>query len=809
METLAPPSPAEAALQHPETLPVEQLEQQVAPMPEKQGFGGWVKGIMEKYFHSADSITETIDNPGITPQIEAVDQAAESLTDDTLHKVESQLGSNEGGWYERPSSGERFYIKFYENPDQAKVEFIANSIYAKLGIKAVKSEMIEVDGREAIASPEIPSPQPTYREDQKASQEVRDGFVADAFLANWDVVGLNYDNIVQGEDGMYRVDNGGSIIFRAQGDPKEFSPHDIPELETMLNPNFTAGQVFEGITEQEMTEQAKTLVERLGVESIDAIIAESGLAGEAATKVREGLVGRREFLIQRFGLNQAEAAEARPGSRLAWVMERLDEGKEKVRELGIRAREAILSDSQHLENQEISFIDARDEGFMGANFKLTSEQFGSVSKHLEEMGQSGELTVSNGEIRYKSVDGQGDFFVSEAYELTHDGLTIRVAKPGYGYGREVRAAVGLVSIEIPYTDDQQLTAEEMEARVNDVLINLLGVPEGLAKPTPEAESQYKEARYRWHHRLPLGPPTPEQSAEAAKLERREVFPDYHTIVSEGKHHEYEAEHGEFAIFHGVGSGDRIIKILQSGGLMSSHERFRRGLLVKGISSARDFQTGGADSVFVRTIVEGAPGDSWRDFGGYTFVMGPELYDRTDWYAYESDQYGATDSRFKGRQSPEEVFEGQRTRGFMSGNEQMFRTGIPSEAFKAIACEDNPDIRRQVGDSLQLSSEDIDALWDEGPDTVRAALASRGVEQIGYYSVQELLSSDARMQMIDKLHEAGITEVNGVPVEKFVVSAKTVDDFIDISHGRTPRSRKATPSAFSTSEQASTSNNDWI
>ena len=190
-------------------------------------------------------------------------------------------------------------------------------------------------------------------------------------------------------------------------------------------------------------------------------------------------------------------------------------------------------------------------------------------------------------------------------------------------------------------------------------------------------------------------------------------------------------------------------------------------------------------------------------------MGPELYDRTDWYAYESDQYGATDSRFEGRPSPEEVLEGQRTRGFMSGNEQMFRTGISSEAFKAIVCEDNPDIRRQIGDALQLSSEDIDELWDEGPDKVRAALASRGVEQVGLCSVQELLSSDARIQMIDKLHEAGITEVNGVPVEKFVVSAKTVDDFIDISHGRTPRSRKATPSAYSTSEQATTNNDDWI
>ena len=88
---------------------------------------------------------------------------------------------------------------------------------------------------------------------------------------------------------------------------------------------------------------------------------------------------------------------------------------------------------------------------------------------------------------------------------------------------------------------------------------------------------------------------------------------------------------------------------------------------------------------------------------------------------------------------------------------------------------------------------MDALWGEGPDAVRAALSSRGIEQVGIFSVQELLDMDPRMQMIDKLHEAGISEINGVPVEKIVVSVETMDDFIDITHGRAPRSRKDTPS----------------
>ena len=55
--------------------------------------------------------------------------------------------------------------------------------------------------------------------------DVRAGFLADAWLANWDVVGLAADNIVTGPGKKaYRIDVGGSLIFRAQGKGKPFPP---------------------------------------------------------------------------------------------------------------------------------------------------------------------------------------------------------------------------------------------------------------------------------------------------------------------------------------------------------------------------------------------------------------------------------------------------------------------------------------------------------------------------------------------------------------------------------------------------------
>ena len=217
-----------------------------------------------------------------------------------MRKISGQLGSNEGGWYEDEQSGDRFYVKFYENPSQGKVEYIANAIYAQLGIKTVHSELIQMDGREAVASPAVPNAHNIGMEAQRASKDVRDGFVADAFLANWDVIGLVYDNIVESDDGFYRIDNGGAMIFRAQGGPKEFSPDDIPELHSMLE-HGSAKKVFGGITESEIRAQARDLLDKLSPEDIERIVQKSGLEGRERERVLSGLLGRREFLARNYG----------------------------------------------------------------------------------------------------------------------------------------------------------------------------------------------------------------------------------------------------------------------------------------------------------------------------------------------------------------------------------------------------------------------------------------------------------------------------------------------------------------------------
>ncbi|MBA2368986.1 MAG: hypothetical protein H0V82_08195 [Candidatus Protochlamydia sp.] len=90
---------------------------------------------------------------------------------------------------------------------------------------------------------------------------VQKNFVADCLLANWDVVGMNYDNIRidVNTKKVWRVDNGSGLDYRAQGLKKEpqFFNATIIEFEGFRNPqiNPSAANIFGTITDKEIIRQ--------------------------------------------------------------------------------------------------------------------------------------------------------------------------------------------------------------------------------------------------------------------------------------------------------------------------------------------------------------------------------------------------------------------------------------------------------------------------------------------------------------------------------------------------------------------------
>ncbi|MDO5480980.1 MAG: hypothetical protein Q4F60_01370 [Candidatus Saccharibacteria bacterium] len=699
--------------------------------------------------------------------ISSSEQSVEK-TDDTpaqekwnLTKVSRQLGSNEGGWYENPD-GERYYVKFYKNPNQGRAEFVANAIYEKAGIKAVRSEMIQLDGREAIASPVIPGATAASKEAQKASEDVQKGFVADAFLANWDVVGLAFDNIVQSDDGFYRIDNGGSLIFRAQGGDKTYSPDSIPELNSMLANGRPAGEIFAGITEKEIRRQAQDLVSKVKPEDIRTIVDESGLTGEDRDRILAGLLGRREYLAKTYGKSISTAgesvssekeinlgAEARRPRRSMSEAIRLvsNQEMEQSRERLVRPKTEIVCDHGHIEGQRIDVIDKRDKGVVEFKFKLREPtekirkmitEFNSSADQPEVVTSSG-VIMKKGQITYESTSGPLDDYsaqvLCDAFIFEKNGVEVAIAdyRNRHGVTKDsivhqnsgaVRSAMGLVKIDI----SADMDPEKMENTLAEILGKDLGIPDALGEVPKEAEREYKVSRYKWQHAI-RGELSPEQKKQAERLEREEVFPGYTTFIEKGKHEEYLSRYGkDIRAFHSLYSGDTesIHRVLTQG-LMSTTERYSRGFLKKGLSSTTDIDMGGADSVFTRV---GNKMARMRTDDGSLVILKPEIFDRTDWYSYSMDRYGSTeDNVFDVRLSPDALFDyvtDPISGSCSAGNEQMFRTGIGANYIESIE-----------------------------------------------------VSNDSRDKIIAELRSMGLKEVDGRPIEEVITSRKTLSEESDV------------------------------
>jgi hypothetical protein len=145
------------------------------------------------------------------------------------------------------------------------------------------------------------------------SEKLGQHYMADALLANWDFVGMTGDNILWDENGdPIRIDQGGTLEYRAQGQSKPFGP--VPtEVWTMLS----KGQGKRGVvvSEEQMKAQAGQIAKRLTPARIDSLVDEAPFADEQMRdRVRENLKARvgwmRDFAAGKVGLPQPAEGEA-------------------------------------------------------------------------------------------------------------------------------------------------------------------------------------------------------------------------------------------------------------------------------------------------------------------------------------------------------------------------------------------------------------------------------------------------------------------------------------------------------------------
>lgn len=451
-----------------------------------------------------------------------------------------------------------------------------------------------------------------------------------------------------------------------------------------------------------------------------------------------------EFLGEKKTKDEEEQVEAVSDFDLERILGRKEKltsatEKERSQEYLIRERHEIICDRDHIENQRVDVVENLENQTLEYRFKLR-EPLVEISElgqklRIESREKDGvaELksgtSVRLGEITYHDLETKREFRLCDALVFEKNGVKVSLADAtarelGDGVisrkrntSNLVRAAIGLVQMEVPKAMDDTTAQQTM----GEIFRQDLGVEDALGEVSETAERDYKIARLKWQYKL--DDLDAEQLERAEKLTRREVFPGYSTFVESGKHNEYLAKYGDdVRAVHMLNSMsvDSVYRVLTTG-LMSTTERFSRGVVKNGISSVLDIDSGGADNVFTRIMNAEQRGK----IQNHAVVLKPEIFDRTDWYAYNVDSYGSTnEAHFAGRLAPEEIF--QRTMGdlkhYSADNEQMFRTGI-------------------------------------------------GVDYIEAIEVDEL----DRDELLEGLHEEGLFEVNGRPIEEVIVAREFDED----------------------------------
>ena len=203
--------------------------------------------------------------------------------------------------------GTQFYVKQTKSPNHTANEMLANELYKLAGVpvpdlyfgehQTVASKILK------SSDPDAPKPYmlSTSKDDPLVLEQIRQNMTVDAWLANWDVAGMTFDNIIVVDGVPYRIDTGGSLEYRAKGSPKAgMFGNVVGELDTYLDPgtNPSASHVFKGVSLQEKRMGGEK-VAAISPQKIKDMVAGAGMSPQVA----DTLIARRADIIGKLSLN--------------------------------------------------------------------------------------------------------------------------------------------------------------------------------------------------------------------------------------------------------------------------------------------------------------------------------------------------------------------------------------------------------------------------------------------------------------------------------------------------------------------------
>ena len=170
-------------------------------------------------------------------------------------KEEVRLRGSTGAGLRTLPSGKRVAVKRggFAGGDPAghvSNEYDMNRYLNELGLGVPEATITTERGRPTMLTDWEEGARPVTYEDK---QKLRQDFVPQALIANWDALGMDMDNVLMRPDGTPTyVDLGGAGPYRAMGAPKkEWSPN-VGELQTMQSVPPHTRQVYGGMTPEEL-----------------------------------------------------------------------------------------------------------------------------------------------------------------------------------------------------------------------------------------------------------------------------------------------------------------------------------------------------------------------------------------------------------------------------------------------------------------------------------------------------------------------------------------------------------------------------
>lgn len=314
-------------------------------------------------------------------------------------KVVQSLGGSTGAQLiESPQTGLLYVRKSGSSPAHLREEYATDASYRALGVATPDSRLYDTPQGPVKLSAYIEGSQTlgaylsTATPEQRTAilNQIRGGFVADALLANWDVVGLSRDNILVKDGIAYRIDNGGALRFRAMGALKTgegaFGPK-VLELKTLLDPakNPQTAEIFKGISDAEIASQAKAILSK-----------REELLSVTPEELRSTMEARLEDLAKQTGV----AFDQPPAPEVPPVPETPAVSKETLK--AIKAAKVngfpILGDRDWIE--DMSQLIWQESDVSGApvtrvQFKLTKAGSDAV---LEVMGDQAKTAVATAAV---------------------------------------------------------------------------------------------------------------------------------------------------------------------------------------------------------------------------------------------------------------------------------------------------------------------------------------------------------------------------------------------------------------------------